>query len=111
MINDGGARAVWIWEAPMKLFLYSFALAVIAAGLSYGQATLTQIPVSAGTLQTGFAVFTPLRGTGGGLTVPKVFRERIVRSFFQQGVVASQRILLTGFPVNENLAQALAIGS
>jgi len=101
---------VWIWEAPMKLFLYSFALAVIAAGLSYGQATLTQIPVSAGTLQTGFAVITPLSGTGGGLTVSEVFAEQIDRSFFQTSVVASPLITLTGVAVNANPAAALDIG-
>src|SRR5437867_4929965 len=110
MINDGGARAVWIWEAPMKLFLYSFALAVIAAGLSYGQATLTQIPVSAGTLQTGFAVITPLSGTGGGLTVSEVFAEQIDRNFFQTSVVASPLITLTGVAVSANPAAALDIG-
>src|SRR5213594_150544 len=110
MINDGGARAVWIWEAPMKLFLYSFALAVIAAGLSYGQATLTQIPVSAGTLQTGFAVITPLSGTGGGLTVSEDFAEQIDRSFCLTSVVASPLITLTGVAVNANPAAALDIG-
>jgi len=94
----------------MKLFLYSFALAVIAAGLSYGQATLTQIPVSAGTLQTGFAVITPLSGTGGGLTVSEVFAEQIDRSFFQTSVVASPLITLTGVAVNANPAAALDIG-
>jgi len=94
----------------MKLLLYSFVLAVIAAGLSYGQATLTQIPVNAGTLQTGFAVITPLSGIGEGLSVSEVFAEQVDRNFFQTSVVASPLITLTGVGVNANPAAALDIG-
>src|SRR5207247_6535773 len=95
---------------PMKLLLYAFVLAVIAAGLSYGQATLTQIPVSAETLQTGFAVITALSGRGEGLSVSEVFAEQIDRNLFQTSVVASPLITLTGVGVSANPAAALDIG-
>ena len=94
----------------MKLLLYAFVLAVIAAGLSYGQATLTQIPVSAETLQTGFAVITPLSGREEGLSVSEVFAEQIDRNLFQTSVVASPLITLTGVGVSANPAAALDIG-
>src|SRR5438094_7128985 len=95
---------------PMKLLLCSFVLAVIGPGLAFGQATLTQIPVSAGTLQTGFAVITPLSGTGEGLRVSEVFAEQVDRNFFQTSVVASPLITLTCVGVNANPAAALDIG-
>lgn len=94
----------------MRLLSYSFVLALIATGLSYGQATLTQIPVSAGTLQTGFAVITPRSGTGQGLTVSEVFAEQIDTNVFQTSVVASPLITLTGVTVIVNPAAALDIG-
>ena len=94
----------------MKLLLYAFVLAVIAAALSYGQATLTQIPVSAETLQTGFAVITPLSGREEGLSASEVFAEQIDRILFQTSVVASPLITLTGVGVSANPAAALDIG-
>ena len=94
----------------MKIFLYSSVLALIVCGLSYGQATLTQVPPSAGPLQTGFAIITPLTGNGESLSVSETFAEQTEGAFFQANVVASPLITLTDTVVSSDPASGLNTG-
>src|SRR5437899_8256797 len=94
----------------MKIFLYSFVLALIVCGLSYGQATLTDIPPSVGSLQTGFAIITPLSGNGEGLNVSETFVEQADGAFFQASVVASPLITLTNIVVSSDPTSGLNTG-
>jgi hypothetical protein len=86
----------------MKLLLYSVLLGLIVSGLSLGQVTLTQAVVAAGPLQTGFAVVTPVGGTGAGLGVSETFGQQIGTSLFQASVLASPPVTLTDIVLNVN---------
>ena len=79
----------------MKLLLYSFGLALLVSVLSFGKLTLTQTAAAGGTLQTGFAVITPVSGTGAGLSVSETFGQQIGSNVFQASVVASPLVTLT----------------
>ena len=94
----------------MKLLLYSFVVGVFICSISFAQATLTQSAVTNGTLQTGFAVITPLTGTGEGLSVTETFGQQSGATFFQAGVVASPLVTLTDVVVNVNIATGLNTG-
>ena len=94
----------------MKLLLYSFVVGVFICSISFAQATLTQSAVTNGTLQTGFAVITPLTGTGEGLSVTETFGQQSGATFFQAGVVASPLVTLTDVVVNVNTAAGLNTG-
>jgi hypothetical protein len=84
----------------MKLLLYSFVLAILISSLSFGQLTLTQAVAATGPLQTGYAVVTPLGGTGAGLSVSETFGQQIGNSLFQASVVASPLVTLTDVVLN-----------
>ena len=86
----------------MKLLLYSLLLGLLLSGLSFGQATLTQVVAASGPLQTGFAVVTPVGGTGPGLSVSETFGQQIGASLFQASVVASPPVTLTDVVINVN---------
>jgi hypothetical protein len=84
----------------MKLLLYSFILGLLASAFSFGQVTLTQTAATAGTLQTGFVVVTPVGGTGEGLSVSETFGEQIGANLFQASVLGSPLVTLTDVVVN-----------
>ena len=91
----------------MKLLLYSFVAGLFICSISFAQATLTQSAVTNGTLQTGFAVITPLTGTREGLSVTETFGQQFAANFFQASVIASPLVTLTDVVVNVNTATGL----
>src|SRR5437870_5331115 len=110
IINDGVPRAAWIEEGVMKLLLYSFVVGLLICSLSFAQATLTQSAVTNTTLQSGYAVITPLTGTGEGLSVTEIFGQQAGAIFSQASVVASPLVTLTDVVVNVNTAAGLNTG-
>jgi hypothetical protein len=94
----------------MKLLLYSFVVGCLVCSLSFAQATLTQSAVTNTTLQTGYAVITPLTGTGEGLSVTEIFGQQAGAIFSQASVVASPVVTLTDVVVNVNTAAGLNTG-
>ncbi len=94
----------------MKLLLYSFVAGLLVCSLSFAQATLTQSVVTSSTLQTGFAVITPLTGTGEGLSVTETFGHQAGALFSQASVFASPLVTLTDVVVNVNTAVGLNTG-
>lgn len=86
----------------MKLLLYSFFLAILISSLSFSQLTLTQAVAAGGSLQTGYAVVTPVGGTGAGLSVSETFGQQIGDSLFQASVLASPLVTLTDVVLNVN---------
>ena len=85
----------------MKL-LCSFLLGLVVSGFSFGQVTPTQAATAAGQLQTGFAVVTPIAGTGAGLSVSETFGHQIGTNLFQASVLASPPVTLTDIVLNVN---------
>jgi hypothetical protein len=84
----------------MKLLLYSFVLGLLATAISFGQLTVTQTAATAGSLETGYAVVTPLAGTGEGLSVSETFGEQIGVNLFQASVLNSPLVTLTDVVLN-----------
>src|SRR5215471_13351506 len=73
----------------MKPLLYAFLLGILIPMVSFGQ-----------TIQTGFAVITPIAGTGVGLSVTETFGELVGTNFFQSSVIGSPLVTLTDIIVN-----------
>ena len=94
----------------MKLLLYSFVVGLLICSLSFAQATLTPSAVTNTTLQTGYAVITPLTSTGEGLSVTEIFGQQAGAIFSQASVVASPLVTLTDVVVNVNTATGLNTG-
>src|SRR5204862_2717455 len=86
----------------MKLLLHSFLLATLISSLSFGQVTLTQAVATPGPLQTGYAVVTPVAGTGEGLSIARTFGQQIGANLFQASVLGSPLVTLTDVVVNVN---------
>jgi hypothetical protein len=84
----------------MKLLWYAFLLAIFVPLISFGQ----------GTIQTGFAVITPVSGTGDGLSVSETFGEQVGTSFFQSSVPQSPLVTLTNVVVTADLNTGLNTG-
>ena len=94
----------------MKLLLYSSVAGLLICSLSFAQATLTQSAVTNSTLQTGFAVITPLTSTGEGLSVTETFGHQAGAIFSQASVFASPLVTLTDVVANVNTAAGLNTG-
>jgi len=94
----------------MKLLLYSFVAGLLVCSLSFAQASLTQSAVTNSTLQTGFAVITPLTSTGEGLSVTETFGQQAGALFSQASVFSSPLVTLTDVVVNVNTAAGLNTG-
>jgi hypothetical protein len=84
----------------MKLLLSAFILGLSITGLVFGQVTVTETVVNTGPLQTGFAVVTPVAGTGEGLSVSETFGEQIGANLFQTSVLGSPLVTLTDVVVS-----------
>jgi hypothetical protein len=98
----------------MKLLVYSFILGLIVtvliSVLSFGQVTPAQSAAASGPLQTGWAVITPVTGTGDGLSVSEVFGQQIGGNLFQASVLNSPPVTLTDVVLNVNLANGTNTG-
>lgn len=94
----------------MRRLFYGIVLAVCAGPLFFGQLTLTQNLAGAGPIRTGFAVVTPLSGTGQGLSVSEIFAERTGGNVFQASVLPSPLVTLTHLFVNWDVSMGLNTG-
>ncbi len=83
----------------MKRLLYAFIPAIFWVSLSFSQATFNQVANTI-PVQTGFAVITPLSGTGLGLSVSETFGQQFDGNFFQSNVLPSPLVTLTDVVVN-----------
>jgi hypothetical protein len=83
----------------MKPLLYLFLLGILIPLVSFGQ-----------TVQTGFAVITPIAGTGDGLSITETFGELVGTNFFQASVIGSPLVTLTDVIVNIDPALGLNTG-
>lgn len=73
----------------MKPLLYVILLGILVPMVSFAQ-----------TVQTGYAVITPIAGTGTGLSVTETFGELVGANFFQSSVIGSPLVTLTDVVVN-----------
>src|SRR5581483_2026983 len=83
----------------MKPLLYALLLAMFIPIFSFGQ-----------TIQTGYAVVTPVSGTGTGLSVTETFGEMVGANFFQSSVTGSPLVTLTNVLVNVNTGSGVNTG-
>jgi len=85
----------------MRLLVFSIVLIFTIIPISFAQVTLTQTTAAnTGPLQTGFAVITPVTGSGEGLSVSETFGEQIGSNVFQASVLGSPLVTLTDVVVN-----------
>jgi hypothetical protein len=94
----------------MKLLVYSFILGLIITVLSFGQVTSAQLAAASGPLQTGWAVVTPISGTGDGLSVSETFGQEIGGNLFQASVLNSPPVTLTDIVLNVDPANGSNTG-
>ncbi|HLH32337.1 MAG TPA: hypothetical protein VKY31_14120 [Terriglobia bacterium] len=83
----------------MKALLCAFLSAIAIPLVSFGQ-----------TIQSGYAVITPVSGTGGGLSVTEIYGEQVGSNFFQSSVTASPLVTLTSVVVNVNTTTGINTG-
>ena len=76
----------------MKLLLSALILGLSVSALVFSQVTVV---VNTGPLETGYAVVTPISGTGDGLSVSETFGEQIGANVFQASVLGSPLVTLT----------------
>jgi hypothetical protein len=62
------------------------------------------------TILTGYAVVTPVSGSGAGVTVSETFTEQVGGTFFQSTVIASPLVTLTDIVVNADPRSGLDTG-
>jgi hypothetical protein len=80
----------------MKL-LSSFVLVLAIAAVSFGQVPVT---VNTGPLQTGFAIVTPVSGTGEGFSVSETASQVVDGVLFQASLTADPLVTLTNVVVS-----------
>src|SRR5262249_57580958 len=80
----------------MTRIVSALMLGIFGAALGYGQVTITR----PNTIQTGFAVVTPLYGGGAGLIVSATLSARIGGNFGQTSILAAPLVTLTDIPVH-----------
>src|SRR5215471_17179836 len=80
----------------MTRIVSALMLGIFGAALGYGQVTIA----GPNTIQTGFAVVTPLYGGGTGLNVSDTLSARIGGNFGQTTVLSAPLVTLTNIPVN-----------
>jgi hypothetical protein len=94
----------------MKHLLYAIVLAVWAGSYSFGQVAFTQNVANSSEIQTGFAVITPLSGSGEGLSVSEIFGEQVGASVFRASVPSSPLVTLTNVVINWDLSTGVDTG-
>src|SRR5438552_7053651 len=91
----------------MKLVLSALVVALVIGCVSFAQTTVT---VNTGNLQTGFAVITPVSGTGEGLSVSEIAGLQAGSNLFQTSLTSSPLLTLTDVVVSANPATGLNTG-
>jgi hypothetical protein len=85
---------------------YAYLLAILVAPFLFGQTQITPPEV----VQTGFAVVTPVTGSGFGLSVTETFSEQAGGALFQATVLPSPLATITTVVVNTNPATGANTG-
>src|SRR5262245_59567424 len=94
----------------MRRLLHAYFVIVFATSLSFGQLTFNSSIVNTNPIQTGFAVVTPVSGTGVGLSVSETFGEVVGGSLFQSSVLPSPLVTLTSVVVSTDLSTGVDTG-
>src|SRR5262245_44396185 len=92
----------------MRRLLHACFVIVFATSLSFAQLTFSTVDTNP--IQTGFAVVTPISGTGAGLNVSETFGEMVGGNLFQSSVLPSPLVTLTNVLVTTNVQTGVNTG-
>jgi hypothetical protein len=79
----------------MKRLFYVWVLAVLTTVLCSAPISIAQSLTTAGPIQTGFVLVTPVQGDGQGISVSETFGQRVQGTLYQSSVLSSPLVTLT----------------